>query len=104
MRLLYLLSTLFILRAHAQSYQEIANSIDTLKSLGVVGIEHLCHPTEDLLPVPTCTSLSELFLDVGPVKQKPGIRGSGETKRKLQEDENHDAEFYIINVGGTVVR
>jgi hypothetical protein len=89
----------------AQSQHDINRSIDILKSAGVVGIERLCHPANDF-GIPKCsTEFSSFHLRGISQPLLHSTRDAVNSKRRLAEDETeHNPNFYIINIGGTVIR
>lgn len=111
------------------AFEEIVTSIDTLKSIGVLGIETLCLPTVELEPlIPECADnhmVSPGFLlnacdkcwqhERGLFRGARLLRSSlnkstgegiglGQRKLDYGEDEAHDTAFYIIGIGGTILR
>lgn len=131
-------SLLFLLPSAACAIQsrvdippkDISDSIDVLKSMGVLGVENLCFPTDELLPlIPKCKEDSTGSIGVSLStcddccqQERRGLfRGAKILQRNLNEsyekeiglkerrldneaDEVHNAEFYIINIGGTLLR
>ena len=112
------------------SPQDISESINALKSMGILGVENLCLPTDELVPlIPKCKEDSTGSIGVSLntfdecwQQERHGLfRGAKILRRNLNEssekviglkerkldneaDEVHNAEFYIINIGGTLVR
>ncbi|KAL7484193.1 hypothetical protein ACHAW6_009829 [Cyclotella cf. meneghiniana] len=110
------------------AFEEIFKSIDTLKSIGVLGLETLCLPTVELEPlIPECTDnhmVSTGFLrnacdkcwqhERGLIRGARLLRSSlnkstgegiglGQRKLDYGVDEAHDTAFYIIGIGGTIL-
>lgn len=76
---------------------------------GVVGIGSLCHPSIDLIYVPKCTSVQDGKRNgLRATKQAPTSHENKDDKllvRRLSDDaEEHEANFYIANIGGTIIR
>ncbi|KAL7484227.1 hypothetical protein ACHAW6_009870 [Cyclotella cf. meneghiniana] len=131
-------SLLFLLPSAACAIQSrvdispkgISDSIDMLKSMGVLGVENLCFPTDELLPlIPKCKEdspgsigVSLSMCDDCCQQERRGLfRGAKILQRNLNEsyekeigleerrldneaDEIHNAKFYIINIGGILLR
>jgi hypothetical protein len=108
LHLLHLLLFIIVSSSLAQSqHQDIDRSIDILKSAGVVGLDRLCHPSNDL-GIPKCRTESE-FSSIHLRGSRYLMHSTRDTssvmRRRLAEDkEEHNANFYIINIGGTVIR
>ena len=106
MKPIHYLVILLINSSAAYNRHDIQVSIDTLQAAGIVGIDGLCHRTEDLLPVPKCTHLS----DVVPGQSR--LRGIQLSRTELdngrgllsEESEENSTQFYVVNICGTVIR
>ncbi|KAL7508931.1 hypothetical protein ACHAXN_005985 [Cyclotella atomus] len=107
LHLLHLLLFISVSSSLAQSqHHDINRSIDVLKSAGVVGLGRLCHPSSDL-GIPKCRTESE-FSSIHLRGSRYLMHSTRDTssvmRRRLAEDkEEHNANFYIINIGGTVI-
>ena len=81
-----------------------------MKSAGVVGVESLCHPLVDLVDVPKCAGVFSNENHTGlrgkqPLQSYPDGNIVQRNKKTLAEDDDeHDVNFYIVNIGGTIVR
>ena len=92
------LTILLLNGAAAHDRHDVKASIDTLQAAGIVGIDGLCHRTDEALPVPKCTHPTNVVLG------QSGLRGLQSSRKLSKDSEENSTEFYVFNICGTVIR